>query len=444
MMLNNVKNRLRLIAHKTGIPLRIRALRVQSMRLIRSCRSNFNNSHEQRGGSVPYCLYEMSADGLPTYFGYYDKTPFSCDNSKILAMAITNKKDWSKEAAGVPLRLGFFEWPEVVAGRPTFRQFGDTATWSWQQGCMLQWFPKDPDRLVLYNRLVDGKYGSVIQDVFNKDILMSYSMPIYAIDPSGRWGVSLNFSRLERLRPGYGYSKFPDQTVADACPNTDGIRRIDLETGSCQMLLSLREIADFRQLPSMEAAPHYVNVPLFSPDGNRVIFLHLWLPNGRRRSRLMLYDFTDSSFHVLDDAATVSHFAWLSEDKILCFRFPMQGSAAYYLYKLSREKSPECIPFETMSSLTDGHPSFCPSGDWVVTDTYPDKMGEQHLYICSVQKDVILEVGRFYSPPRYRGYIRCDLHPRWDRLGKRICFDSAHQGKRSIYVAEIDLPRIPN
>lgn len=439
MPAGRVRRSLSAVAHKAGLLPHVQALRGRTLRAVRSCRSCLSNSHEQLGEMIPSRLCKMSAEDLPTWFGYYDKTPFSHDNSRILAAAMTCTRDWSKQTARFPLKVGCFDWADVAGGNPVFHQFAATETWSWQQGCMLQWFPGDPNRLVLYNKLVDGQYGSVIQDVFNHSILTSYRMPIYAVDPAGRWGVSLDFSRLERLRPGYGYVNHPDKTAESLCPEDDGLWLMDLRSGHQRMLVTVRQLARHVPQPSMETAAHYINVPLFSLDGSRIVFLHLWLSDGSRRNRLMCYDLADASLRVLDDAATISHFNWMSNDELLCFRSPFQGSAAYYIYKLPRGRDPECVPCETMEVLMDGHPSMSPKGDWVVTDSYPDRMGEQSLCVCSLQERTVTEVGRFYSAYRYRGAVRCDLHPRWDNQGKRICFDSTHQGRRAMYVFDADL-----
>ena len=47
-----------------------------------------------------------------------------------------------------------------------------------------------------------------------------------------------------------------------------------------------------------------------------------------------------------------------------------------------------------------------------------------------------LELGRFHSPPRYAGPVRCDLHPRWSRDGGQVCIDSVHEGSRQMYVID--------
>jgi Tol biopolymer transport system component len=48
-----------------------------------------------------------------------------------------------------------------------------------------------------------------------------------------------------------------------------------------------------------------------------------------------------------------------------------------------------------------------------------------------------IDLGRFFSPPELINDFRCDLHPRWSRDGRQVCFDSAHEGSRQLYVLEL-------
>jgi len=52
-----------------------------------------------------------------------------------------------------------------------------------------------------------------------------------------------------------------------------------------------------------------------------------------------------------------------------------------------------------------------------------------------------VDLGRYYSPPELTGPIRCDLHPRFNRDGTAICFDSAHEGTRQLYTLDFHEPR---
>jgi len=380
--------------------------------------------------------FRLSADGSPTFFGYYDKTPFDRADQRILAMSLVARRDDRVEATRLPARLGYFDWSDLVSGRPRFRQFGQTEAWSWQQGCMLQWVDFDGQPTAFYNSVGEGRYRSVIQNVETSKKVRELPFPLYAIDPTGQRGASLNFSRLERLRPGYGYSCIPDPTVGSPAPEEDGIWRHDLRTEESTLVASLNSIARFRSEPSMRDAVHYVNHLQFNPDGTKLVFLHLWMPKGPRRNRLMLLDFSSDSIDVLDAGATVSHFNWLSPSRLVIFRVPFQGRPGYYVADLEACTESRMTPLTGISLTVDGHPSLSPVGDLLLTDSYPDDLGEQGLYVHSLREEKTTHLASFYSPCRYRGQLRCDLHPRWSRSGDRICFDSTQDGRRAMYVMD--------
>lgn len=73
--------------------------------------------------------------------------------------------------------------------------------------------------------------------------------------------------------------------------------------------------------------------------------------------------------------------------------------------------------------------------NYSLTDTYPDKHGEQHLLLYTPGKK-LLELSIFFRPFLFRGELRCDLHPRWHRTGQYVCVDSAHSGTRALYVID--------
>ena len=84
----------------------------------------------------------------------------------------------------------------------------------------------------------------------------------------------------------------------------------------------------------------------------------------------------------------------------------------------------------------DGHPSYSPDRKIVVTDTYPDRTRMATIYI--IVHDKVNRLGRVFAPFKYDNDVRCDLHPRWNRKGNRICFDSVFEGKRGLYVIDIE------
>jgi hypothetical protein len=376
-------------------------------------------------------LRGYSDPGGQTFFGYYDITPFSKNNGLLLGLVAPTHN--APPRPGESVSVGYFE----LGSDAGFRRIGETSTWCWQQGCRLQWFPGDEDRLVIYNKLVDGRYGSVIQDARTGTIEREYQGPVYSLERGGRWAVYPNFSRLNRLRPGYGYVDLPDRTRGDDAPAEDGIFLLDLETGSTELLVSLRELAALEPSPSMAGAQHYVNHLCFNPAGDTFLFFHLWASDSGSHARLLTCDRASGGLTIVEDRGEVSHYAWKDRRRILgTFLYPNKV-ARYQLYG-GQPREYATLLGDTLTR--DGHPSYSPDGSMVLTDTYADHRGMQRLLLVDAREE-LRELGRFHSPinirVRHHGEAKCDLHPRWDRQGRYVCFDSAHSGTRALYVMDL-------
>ena len=156
--------------------------------------------------------------------------------------------------------------------------------------------------------------------------------PVYAMDSSGNRGLSVNFSRLHRLRPGYGYRNLPDASKGNECPENDGIWRIDLSTGKSELIIDLFRLSCFDPLPSMKNAEHYVNHLAFNPSGERFMFFHLWVKDGQRSNRLITSDWNGENLCVLESEGTASHYTWKSETELLATVHYGKAGTRYNLY----------------------------------------------------------------------------------------------------------------
>jgi hypothetical protein len=369
----------------------------------------------------------------PTFFGYHDKTPFSKDGTKILAMSVAGS-DTSPETECSPLTLGYFTKNNSGEFENTFISFAETTTWCWQQGCMLQWHPLYADTLVVYNDIVDGSYGSVIFDVQRRKRVQEYNHPVYSLDPTGNFAATLNFSRLGRLRPGYGYSLLPDHTVEQKAPEDDGLFVFKLSTGERSLLVSL---ADLAKEAGDSNNQHYINHATFSPDGKRLVFFHLWAADNKpgRGLRVCEADPHTGKWQEVESDRIVSHYCWRDSNVFLATSRAKNGIWYYTLYGLNlKQRSDLSLPFKH-----DGHPMFHPLDKTrFVTDTYPDKCRDQHLYLADVNSENVQQVAALYSPFKYTGQVRCDLHPRWDREGKFLVVDSVQIGSRVLSMFEME------
>lgn len=404
----------------------LRAAKSHSMIHIRRALREINLTHKI--SKLTQDPIKLSFDGKQTFFGYYDKTPFSLDNNKVLALIAPYENNPPHPTDN--LIVGYFD----SSNNYSFHQVGKTNTWCWQQGCRLQWFPKNENQLIVYNKLVNGEYGSVIQNIETGETMHQYEFPLYDVDKKGLWAISLNFSRLHRLRPGYGYVNIPDATISEPCPENDGVWQMNLSTGEIRLLVSLKDLERIQPHKSMEGAIHYVNHLLFNPSGDRFMFLHLWVKGGKRFSRLFTCDADGRNLYLLANEGLVSHHTWKSDSELLVYSYHKDSGRCYHMYKDMTDKR----GIFGLDMLTeDGHPSFNPNGNVLLTDTYPDKYSERKILILD-SKENLHVVGSFYSPLNFKGEVRCDLHPRWDRAGQSICFDSAHGGYRSLYLIDVN------
>ncbi|MHC4474176.1 MAG: TolB family protein [Planctomycetota bacterium] len=357
----------------------------------------------------------LKEDGSHIFFGYYDHKPFSAEDLYLLALRVPfeNRRPQPNDSA----EIVYFEVDNLQ--RP-FTVIGQSTTWCWQQGCRLQWFPRRGKEYILYNRMVRGRYGCIVQHIHTQKIEQEFTWPIYDVSPDGRWGLSLNFSRLERLRPGYGYVDFEDTTRGSLAPADDGIFRVDFVLGNRSMLFSAADVASFHPVESMRGAEHYFNHISINPTGQRFLFIHLWEGSMGRFGRLITCDSDGRNWHMLNNDGHTSHYTWQGPSNILAYATHRESGTHFYEYEdLSNERR---IVGERLLK-EDGHPSYSPDGRWILVDTYPDRCRDQHLYLYDTIRDIRVEIARFYSPFHFWKDLRCDLHPRWSPSGHYVCVD---------------------
>jgi Tol biopolymer transport system component len=171
---------------------------------------------------------------------------------------------------------------------------------------------------------------------------------------------------------------------------------------------------------------------MLSPSGKRFMVLHRWFQGQRKYTRLVTCNIDKSEMYNLSDDDMVSHCYWKDDNEILAFENKHSSGAGYYLMK---DKSSEYV-HKWPEMCADGHPSYSPNGHFVVTDTYPDRARIASVKVMDGDKVNIM--ARVFAPFKYDNDTRCDLHPRWSRDGKYICFDSIFEGHRGLYIIPIE------
>lgn len=368
-------------------------------------------------------------DGAEYFFGYYDKSPWDASGRYMLCMKAKNT--WSEPDPTDEAEIVMIDTQNSDA----VRKIATTRTWNVQQGCMAQWLGPQFDKEVLYNDIRDGWYSSVVLDVKSgKERVLP--MAVYTVSADGKTGLSLDFSRLHNLRPGYGYAALSETTKGEALPDSACIWKVDIESGEVKELLRYEDLAKFKPRPEMQVAGtvHKVNHLMLSPNGKRFMVLYRFFVGQRKYTRLITCNVDGTDMYLLSDDDMVSHCYWKNDEEIIAFERKKESGNGYYLMKDKTQDYRRLWP----QLSNDGHPSYCPTDNRLVAfDTYPNRARVQEVKIACDDCDEVKTIAKVFAPFKYDNDTRCDLHPRWSRDGKTVCFDGVFEGHRGLYVVNV-------
>lgn len=368
-------------------------------------------------------------DGPEYFFGYYDKSPWDASGRYVLCMRANDT--WNEPD---PLSEADIILIDTKEGDKV-KKLATTSIWNVQQGCMAQWLGPSFDKEMIYNTIHDGKYCSVVLNIETM-VKRFLPLPAYTVSSDGKSALSLDFSRLHNLRPGYGYAALPETTKGEALPDKTCIWKMNIENGEVIDLLSYKDFASFLPRPEMmeKGTVHKVNHLMISPNGKRFMVLYRWFCGQRKYTRLITCNMNGSDMYLLSDDDMVSHCYWKNDEEIIAFERKKDGGNGYYLMKDKTQEYSHLWP----QLNNDGHPSYCPTdNNLVVFDTYPNRARVQEVKIARDDCDEVKTIAKVFAPFKYDNDTRCDLHPRWSRDGKQICFDAVFEGHRGLYVVKV-------
>jgi hypothetical protein len=361
------------------------------------------------------------------FFGFHDKSPWCYDDSLLLAnrFQIPNRNIDKADT----LEVGIFSGKDFT----DFIPLATTPSFNWQQGCFSQWVGKK--KQIIFNSFDGEKNISILVDHEGKEI-KRFDVPVAAVSPDGRYMLSYNFSRLAVYAPGYGYENGVDEELKIEIPERHGISLVDIETGEKKLLFTVADIAGFQPDIKMENAFHFFTHCLFSPSGKRFVFYHRSIRDMNFvHTRMLSCDLNGENKFIFPADGWVSHIAWKDDTHIMAYCRTKKFGDAYTMFE-DQTGNCEVIGADVFSS--DGHPSFSPADNSIfITDTYPDRFRLSTLIMYDCKSGKRLDLARLKQPLQYKNELRCDLHPRWNRAGAMVCFDSAHSGIRSLCTINV-------
>jgi len=368
------------------------------------------------------------------FCGFHDKCPWSADDRYLLA----HRELIPLRMPGTddPLEVGYFD--ECAQGH--YKAVGQTRAWNWHQGAQLQWLGRSEQ--IVFNDYDGQKHIARIVDHVGQSVKV-LPCPVAALTMDGSRALSYSFARLRGSPHGYAYANGVDPEAQNFIPQEDGLWTVDVATGSVTRLFTVKEIARVNPDPSMEGAFHYFSHCQYSPSGRRFKFFHRWtLDDNRNCTRMLTADADGGGLHVFPTAGMVSHVSWRGDEHLVAYARTAVHGDAYYDF---HDRTDQVTVFGQESFSSDGHPAMSKDGEWMLTDTYADRFRRRHLILYHLSTQRRYDVAMFYSPKSFAGvsiadHLQCDFHPRWSRANDKICFDSAHTGKRALCVMTLGCP----
>jgi hypothetical protein len=371
------------------------------------------------------------------FFGYYDRCPWNHDNSKHLCLRVDQCERLPEP--GETAEVGYVE-----RNGGGFVKLTETRAWCHQQGAMTLWLKHRPEAFIYNDYDADNK--RIVTRIYElgQGVTGEYEHPIYTMSPDGRWGVSLNFSRIPRR--GYSYA---DATLsAERQPDLDhdGIFLVDMHSGESKLIVSYRQMLPFHPVPyGLDEVYWWLNHAIFNCDSSKLLFLFRQCRDSSQpapwKTHMYTVDLDGGNLSCpLPDFywnGSISHQIWGRTPHEVLIDANWRDTGSDYVVFDER-----VLPLraERISSGLGpmGHLIFSPDGKWMLADTYPQD-GMQTLALVDTATGECREIGRFRheQPDTYPVDVRCDLHPRWSADGSLITVDTIHDGVRKLYLLEV-------
>jgi hypothetical protein len=412
-----------------------------------------------------------TSDDASYKFGYYNYCPLSRDNNKLLAHRFLFE--------GRPVRkedhieIGYFDllnnkWVCIST----------TSAFNWQQCSMLQWLGPDFNTRIIFNDadITANKFISKIIDINTLEEKV-ISRAIYAVDPLGKFSISLNFERSFFTRA-YSYVSVIDQSWNELIPEKDAILYVDLEKNTSHELINIKSlIKDYSKVEDWRDYSHWFEHIMLNPSGNRFAFYHRFGNNLNYETRCLTANVDGSEIWLqkLSNNESISHLGWLDDFVYYIFTYvqskisttwvgenikpikskwyitfyrkyikrfvprfflmiTLPDSKSFYVKIIDKHGTGGKLKLSPIN--LDGHPSFTKDRKHMLTDTYPDKNGYRNLLLYNLELDKTIILGRFSSFYNNCDW-RADLHPRFSDDNNKIVIDTNNNGFHKIIVLDI-------
>ena len=371
-----------------------------------------------------YYIHDKCVLNLPlnisNFFGYYDHSPLSDDMKYFICH--TNLE--------INVNLDLYEFSKTKLEYK--KTISNAIYYNLQQGVRPIWINNNQ---FIFNRInIDNQLISSIYNI-KDDSLKDFNIPVQEISEKNNIIIGMDYSKLDIINKDYGYGLNGNISQKEI----NGIIGYDYIQDKRIFELSAGQIHNLSQNKNLPISKCEINHISHSHYDDSFVFIYRnKSPKGF--SELYHYNYRENHLKVLYSGYLMSHYCWIDRNIIFAYLEHNTKTGFFEIDYNDSIKLTQKILDKSQGDISDGHPSVSPDNRWIVYDSYPDKARQSHLYIVrnnlKIKSQKIL-IGKFYSPLKFNGYNRCDLHPRWSPDGNYISIDSAHDGKRKTYLIDV-------
>jgi len=353
------------------------------------------------------------------FVGYYDIDPVDSLGENILCHRVSTK--YTKFVEPEVGEVGLMSIRENK-----FTPLAKTHALNWQLGSRVQWLSDDE---IIFNDVENDTHCSKIVDINTGKTRKIFTRSFWAISPDKKIGASLNFSRISKKRPGYGYS---GKSIDN---DKEVLTLFSLEDDVVIFSITLGDILRRVNFTVIDDIDPYLNHVEFSLCSKKMLTIFHFTKKGehQKSNYPLVFDIANNDFKLISVFNGFSHYAWFGDQSILAY-LRLRGKWCFAKWNNS-----SWLPVKNSMPEKDGHISFLSNNRQVIVDGYPDRTGRMPLYIGDIDSDQrVKTIIKIMNPVSYIGALRCDLHPRVSNSDSCVICDIPTKSGRRLLSVSLD------
>ncbi|MCC5930962.1 MAG: hypothetical protein JJU28_17080 [Cyclobacteriaceae bacterium] len=415
-----------------------------------------------RPGKTLAPLIQVTPDDGYYLHSFYDVCPWSPDQRFLAVTRLPyqqKKPVWGDTASICVIDLS----------EQTIEEVYTTRAWSFQVGANMQWGQKG-SRFLYANDIIDGQPVCVQIDIRKKKA-KAFAGPKYDLSPDERYVISPNLLNMNIHQ--YGYA-VPDPPGGKPIPFTqedipnEGLWRTSLKNNKKELFVPMQRFIDASSSRDFynKGIP-YLFHSKYNRQNSRIMQVFRSQINGAGRNASLFTLNADGSN--VQEALSMDH--WNRKARL-------GGSGNHPNWHPDGEHIimnciPEWLGFRDMhfcafrydgsdfrllseKHLGSGHPSVEPDWRFLITDAYIkqswvvkndevpirwiDLQNDEEHILCTMPTDVG-GGGEMYTREEMEqggSQSKLDPHPVWSRDYRKICLNGAPDGKRQVFIMDVN------